>query len=72
VPIEHRQSGLSKALLGRRHRLPDLILQQAGRERFGLLLVAEPTSSEEGPLLTRRFLEELFRHAPCPVMAIRV
>jgi hypothetical protein len=72
VPIEHRESSLSSALLGRRRRLPELILQEAGRERFGLLLVAEPTSSKEGPLLTRRFLEELFRNAPCPVMAVRV
>jgi nucleotide-binding universal stress UspA family protein len=70
VPIERRDSFFSKALLGRR-RLPELILQQASRERYGLLLVADALSPMEGPLLTRRFLEELFRRAPCPVMAIR-
>jgi nucleotide-binding universal stress UspA family protein len=71
VPMAHRQSFISTALLGRRRRLPELILQQAQRERFGLLLVGEESVSAEGPLLTRRFLEELFRGAPCPVMAVR-
>ena len=48
-----------------------LILQAAARLRYGLLLVGEESIRGEGPLLTRRFLEELFRRAPCPVVAIR-
>jgi len=71
LPLTHRRSIISKALLGRRRRLPELILQQAARERFGLLLVGDEAVHSEGPLLTRRFLEELFRQAPCPVIAIR-
>lgn len=71
LPLEHRRSLFSAAVLGRRRRLPELILAQAARERYGLLLVAEEPGQAPGPLLTRRFLEELFRAAPCPVMAIR-
>ncbi len=71
LPLEHRRSRFSSAVLGRRRRLPEIILQQAARERYGLLLVAEEPGLSEGPLLTRRFLEELFRAAPCPVMAVR-
>jgi nucleotide-binding universal stress UspA family protein len=71
LPLSHRRSVFSQAFLGRRRRLPELILQQAARERFGLLLVGDDVTHSEGPLLTRRFLEELFRAAPCPVMAVR-
>jgi nucleotide-binding universal stress UspA family protein len=71
VPIEHRRSAISSKILGRRRRLPELILVAAARERYGLLLVAEDPGHTEGPLLTRRFLEELFRSAPCPVVALR-
>lgn len=71
LPIRERRSFFSEALLGRRGRLPELILQQAARERFGLLLVGEESHRPAAPLLTRRFLEELFRSAPCPVMAVR-
>ena len=71
VPISHEHSGFSEAILGRRHRFPELILQAAARLRYGLLLVGEESIRGEGPLLTRRFLEELFRRAPCPVVAIR-
>lgn len=71
LPLERRQSFISKTLLRRRRRLPDLILREAARERYGLLLVGEEATHAEGPLLTRRFLEELFRAAPCPVMAVR-
>lgn len=70
VPLRRRHSHFPAALLGRR-RLPELILQEAARERYGLLLVGEEAGPAEGPLLTRRFLEELFRAAPCPVLAIR-
>ncbi|MCI4368799.1 MAG: universal stress protein [Thermoplasmata archaeon] len=71
LPLFHRHSTISKALLGRRRRYPDIILQQAARERFGLLLVGEEPVHTEGPLLTRRFIEEMFRNAPCPVVAVR-
>lgn len=70
LPLAHRRSVFPQSLLGRRRRLPELILQQASRERYGLLIVGQETV-HEGPLLTRRFLEELFRNAPCPVLAIR-
>ncbi len=70
VRIVHRRVFFAEATLGLRRRLPDLLLQAAQRERYGLLLVGE---EERGgtALLTRRFLEELFRAAPCPVLAIR-
>ncbi|MCI4350867.1 MAG: universal stress protein [Thermoplasmata archaeon] len=71
LPIHHKHSAFSEAILGHRHRLPELILQAAARLRYGLLLVGEESIRGEGPLLTRRFLEELFRRAPCPVVAIR-
>jgi nucleotide-binding universal stress UspA family protein len=71
LTVSHRHSIISKALLGRRAGLAELILQQAARERYGLLLVGDDAEHSEGPLLTRRFLEELFRGAPCPVMALR-
>lgn len=71
LPLDTRRSFFSASVLGRRRRLPELILQQAARERYGLLLVGEEPGATEGPLLTRRFLEELFRAAPCPVMAVR-
>ena len=71
VPILHRRSLLSKALLGRRHRLAELILHEAARERYGLLIVGDDSTRYQAPLITRRFLEELYRAAPCPVIAIR-
>ncbi|HTT14841.1 MAG TPA: universal stress protein [Thermoplasmata archaeon] len=71
VPITHKRSFFPAATLGRRLRLPDLILQAAARERFGLLVVGEEHADPGGALLTRRFLEQLFRAAPCPVMALR-
>jgi len=71
VPFTRKRSIFSEALLGRRRRLPELILQAAARERYGLLVVGEEDDRAGGPLLTRRFLEELFRAAPCPVIALR-
>ena len=71
VPITVRRSRFSPAILGRRRRLPELLVQASSRERFGLLLVGEEADQSGGPMLTRRFLEELFRAAPCPVMAVR-
>ncbi|HXY46876.1 MAG TPA: universal stress protein [Thermoplasmata archaeon] len=71
TPITRKRSIFPPALLGRRHRLPDLILEAAQRERYGLLLVGEEADQSGGPLLTRRFLEGLFRAAPCPVLAVR-
>jgi len=70
VRIVHRRALFSEATLGRRRRLPDLLLQAAQRERYGLLLVGEEERAGS-VLLTRRFLEELFRAAPCPVLALR-
>jgi nucleotide-binding universal stress UspA family protein len=72
VPIVRKQTSLSEALLGRRRRLPDLLLSVAQKERYGLLLVVGEEEGASGPFLTRRFLEELFRSAPCPVVAVRV
>ncbi len=71
LPVQVHRTFLSRALLGRRRRLPEIILHQAALERYGLLLLGEETVHAEGPLLTRRFLEELFRGAPCPVIAVR-
>ncbi|HEV2519694.1 MAG TPA: universal stress protein [Thermoplasmata archaeon] len=71
VPIEHRRTFFSETLLGSRRRLPELIVQEAERQRFGFLLIGEEALHPEGPILTRRFLEELFRRAPCPVMAVK-
>jgi nucleotide-binding universal stress UspA family protein len=72
VAITHKRTLFSAASLGRRLRIPDLILQAAARERFGLVVVAEEHDRVGTPLLTRRFLEELFRSAPCPIMALRL
>ena len=71
TPIMLKRSFFPSAILGRRHQLPELILQAAARERFGLVVVGEEADRAGAPLLTRRFLEELFRAAPCPVMAVR-
>lgn len=71
VPIHHHPIFSPGALLAGRRRLAGLILEQAARERYGILLVGEEAPSEGGPLITRRFLEELFRGAPCPVVAVR-
>ena len=70
IRIVHRLSLFSEVTLGRRRRLPELLLQAAQRERYGLLLVGEEERAGSA-LLTRRFLEELFRSAPCPVLAFR-
>ena len=71
VPLHHHPIFSPGAFLSGRRRLAELILEQAARERYGLLLVGEETPTEGGPLITRRFLEELFRGAPCPVVAVR-
>ena len=70
ISVTHKRSPFSGSLL-RRPRLPAIILQAAQRERFGLLLVSEEGDQAGGALLTRRFLEDLFRAAPCPVLALR-
>jgi hypothetical protein len=70
VPVTHKRSWFSGSLV-RRSRLPTVILQAAQRERFGLLLVSEEGDQAGGALLTRPFLEDLFRAAPCPVLALR-
>jgi nucleotide-binding universal stress UspA family protein len=70
VPVVRRERPLGGSVLGRRRRLPELLLQAAARERYGLLIVGEEEYAG-GPLLTRRFLEALFRAAPCPVVAVR-
>ncbi len=69
--LTRRRAFIPSRILGRRHQLPELILQAAGRERFGLVVMGEDPRRASGPLLTRRFIEELFRAAPCPVMAVR-
>jgi nucleotide-binding universal stress UspA family protein len=70
IRIVHHLAVFSEAMLGRRRRLPEILLQAAQRERYGLLLVGEEERAGSA-LLTRRFLEELFRAAPCPVLALR-
>lgn len=72
VPTEHKHSFVSAALLARRKYHAQLILQSAARERYGLLLVGEDHPTGGGvTILNRPFLEELFRSAPCPVVAMR-
>ena len=71
LELRHWHTMLPESLLGRRHRVPDLILSAAARERYGFLMVVEDRQNARGPLLTRRFVEDLFRSAPCPVMAVR-
>ncbi|MGI0071948.1 MAG: universal stress protein [Thermoplasmata archaeon] len=70
VAVTHKRSPVAGSLV-RRRRLPGVILQAAQRERFGLLLVSEEGDQAGGALLTRPFLEDLFRAAPCPVLALR-
>jgi nucleotide-binding universal stress UspA family protein len=69
IEIAHKRAVVGGSL--RHGRLPTMILQAAQRERFGLVLVSEEGDRAGGALLTRRFLEELFRAAPCPVLALR-
>jgi nucleotide-binding universal stress UspA family protein len=71
LELRHRHMMLPEALLGRRHRIPELILSAASRERYGFLMVVEDRQNARGPVITRRFVEDLFRSAPCPVMAVR-
>ena len=71
VPVHHHTMFFGASRLGGRGRLPAVILSQAARERYGLLLVGEERGGEEAPAITRRFLDELFRDAPCPVIAAR-
>ncbi len=71
VPIGHKRSIFPERQLARRHRLPEVIVQAAQRERYGLVIVGEEAEPSGSPMLTRRFLEDLFRAAPCPVLAIR-
>jgi nucleotide-binding universal stress UspA family protein len=70
IAVTHKRVFFSGSLV-RRTRIPQLMLQAAQRERFGLLLVSEEGDLAGGALLTRPFLEELFREAPCPVLALR-
>ncbi len=69
IEIAHKRATVGGSV--RHGRLPAMILEAAQRERFGLLLVSEEGDRAGGALLTRRFLEELFRAAPCPVLALR-
>lgn len=77
VPMRHRPR-LGSGLFGHGgQRVADVILKEAAEERYGLLLVGEESSESEaaggpeGARITRRFLEDLFRGAPCPVIAVR-
>ncbi|HEV2429569.1 MAG TPA: universal stress protein [Thermoplasmata archaeon] len=71
VPIEHHRSLFPAQLLGTRRRVPEIILHEAAKRRYGLLLIGEEAIHPEGPMLTRRFLEEMFRRAPCPILAFK-
>jgi nucleotide-binding universal stress UspA family protein len=70
ILVTHKSTVLSGPMV-RHARLSEAMLYAAQRERFGLLLVSEEGDLAGGALLTRRFLEELFRAAPCPVLALR-
>ncbi|MEM0128747.1 MAG: universal stress protein [Thermoplasmata archaeon] len=71
-PPEPRRPFAAGALLPRRRHLAQLLLRSAAQARYGFLVVGEETSDRSGPpVLTRPFLEELFREAPCPVLALR-
>ncbi|HEV2316318.1 MAG TPA: universal stress protein [Thermoplasmata archaeon] len=71
LPLETRRSFFSESILGRNRRLPEIILREAARERYGLLIVGEEAGLSMRPLLSRSFVEQLFRTAPCPVLAVR-
>jgi nucleotide-binding universal stress UspA family protein len=70
VTVTHKRVQFTGSLV-RRARIPEVMIQAAQRERYGLLLVSEEGDQAGGALLTRPFLEELFREAPCPVLALR-
>ncbi|EQD65057.1 universal stress protein [mine drainage metagenome] len=70
LPLQHKYVGGALPAL-RRRRLPGFLLQVAARERYGLLLIGEDSRAGGTALLTRHFLEDLFRAAPCPVIAVR-
>jgi nucleotide-binding universal stress UspA family protein len=71
--IPHRLTNvlLAPALFRRRRADPEILLAAAARERYGFMVVGEDGQRDTGPLLTRRFLEELFRTAPCPVLTLK-
>jgi nucleotide-binding universal stress UspA family protein len=71
LPVRERWVRLPKRLFALHRGLSQAMLTEIARERYGLCLIAEDPHRAEGPLLTRRFLEEIFRNAPCPVMAVR-
>jgi nucleotide-binding universal stress UspA family protein len=70
VPRRHKVVPLPQRFLSRGN-LAQAILTEVERERSGLCLVGEDSQRSDGPLLTRRFLEDLFRNAPCPILALR-
>lgn len=70
VPHLRRLVHLPSRLL-RRSQLPEIILDAAKSERYGLLLVGDDPTHDDTPLLTRRTVEEVFRTAPCPVLTLR-
>ncbi len=62
---------VAPTLLHRAHRRAEPIVQAAARERYGFVLLSEEPQLAAGPVITRRFLEDVFRAAPCPVLALR-
>ncbi len=71
IPLQEKWVRMPLRFFARHRGLPEAILAQVAQERYGLCIVAEDSRRSEGPLLTRRFLEELFRNAPCPILAVR-
>lgn len=72
MALQHRPVfPAGRMFVGRSRALSDVILSAAQKERYGLLLVSEDPQREEGPIITRRLVEEVFRNAPCPVLALR-
>lgn len=58
-------------VFGRHRDLVGAVVAKVAREGSGLLVLVDDGHDPSGPLLTRSFLEELFRRAPSPVMALR-
>jgi nucleotide-binding universal stress UspA family protein len=58
-------------MFGRRRDLVGAVVAKVAREGAGLLLLVDDGRQPGGPLLTRTFLEDLFRRTPSPVMALR-
>ena len=71
IPHRLKHVLLNPGIFRRGRTYPETVLAAAAKERYGLMVVSEDAQRGSPLLLTRRFLEELFRTAPCPVLALR-